>query len=186
MGNKNTKLKPELLAELKQKTAYSEKEINKWYNQFHNDFPAGLITQDEYKKNYEKFVPNGDDFGLHLFNSIDSNKDGKIDFKEFIFMLNISKNGKLEDKIKWAFKIFDINTDGSITRSEMIIILAALYKTIKNSLNSEQIKDNEFTPEKHVDEVFADIDKNHDSLITLDEFLEGVKKNPWIYNILNV
>ena len=35
------KLKPELLAELKQKTAFSEKYIKN--GQFNKDFPAGLI-----------------------------------------------------------------------------------------------------------------------------------------------
>ena len=68
----------------------------------------------------------------------------------------------------------------------MILILKTLYKTIEKSLNPKQIEDNEFTPETHENEVFADVDKNHDNLITLDKFLEGVKKNSWIYTILNL
>lgn len=66
---------------------------------------------------------------------LDKNKDGKISFAEFIEGLSyLSASGVInwnryhnflgveEDKLKFAFKIYDMNDDGFITNGELFTV----------------------------------------------------------------
>lgn len=43
--------------------------------------------------------------------------------------------------------------------------------------------DDENTPQKRVDKIFNQMDKNHDNRLTLDEFREGSKADPRIVQV---
>ena len=182
MGNKRSILTSDHLANLKKRTNFSEKKIKELFNTFSKDFPSGFISFDEYKKNYIKFVPKGDLFSEHLFRCTDTNKDEKVDFDEFLCMLNIASHNNVGEKIKWAFKMYDVDGSGTITRNEMIDIFSSIYKTFDDKIKN---KNKKITPEKQADDVFKSIDKNNDSLITLDEMFEAVQADEWIIQILN-
>ncbi|CAG8681097.1 522_t:CDS:2, partial [Acaulospora morrowiae] len=51
---------------------------------------------------------------------------GTIDFEEFIGSLNI-KSEDLEDRLQWLFRFYDQDSDGLITRDEMLQIMYAIY-----------------------------------------------------------
>ncbi|ODM91177.1 Frequenin-1 [Orchesella cincta] len=50
----------------------------------------------------------------------------------------------------------------------------------------QPVADDENTPQKRVDKIFNQMDKNHDNKLTLDEFKEGSKADPRIVQILQL
>lgn len=89
------------------------------------DCPNGQLTRDKFLEVYSSFFPQGnaDKFCEHVFRTFDSDNSGKIDFKEFLQAINITSSGKPEQKLEWAFQMYDVNGDGTIEPSEMAEII---------------------------------------------------------------
>lgn len=128
------------------------------------DCPEGRLDKKDFGKIYTQFFPFGDpaEFANYVFDVFDENKNGYIDFKEFICALSATSRGTLEEKLKClslshlslldlirpsagAFQLYDINKDGHITYQEMLSIVQAIYKMTGQML---KLPENEETPEK--------------------------------------
>ena len=83
------------------------------------------MTRSKFLEVYSGFFPEGnaDKFCEHVFRTFDQDNSGKIDFKEFLLAINITSAGKPEEKLQWAFQMYDINSDGTIEKNEMVEII---------------------------------------------------------------
>ncbi|KAG0190554.1 Neuronal calcium sensor 1 [Apophysomyces sp. BC1034] len=178
MGKAQSKLSPEQLSDLQKCTYFDKKELQQWYKGFLKDCPSGQLDKTEFQKIYKQFFPFGDPsrFADYVFNVFDGDKNGTIDFKEFICALSITSRGR-------AFQLYDIDNDGFITYDEMLHIVDAIYKMVGSMV---KLQPDEDTPEKRVTKIFDLMDTDKDGRLSMDEFKEGSKKDPTIVQALNL
>lgn len=66
---------------------------------------------------------------------LDKNKDGNISFLEFVQGLNsLSSHATEEEKLRFAFKIYDINDDGYISNGELYDVLKMMIGSNLNDM----------------------------------------------------
>ena len=126
MGNsKSGALSKEILEELQLNTKFTEEELCAWYQSFLKDCPSGRITRQEFQSIYAKFFPEADPkaYAQHVFRSFDANSDGTLDFKEYVIALHMTSVGKTNQKLEWAFSLYDVDGNGAISKNEVLEIV---------------------------------------------------------------
>lgn len=116
----------------------------------------GKLSKEEimngYEEHFGKFL-NEDEIDS-LFEAVDTDKSGFIEYSEFIVATMSSKKNMSEEKLTAAFKLFDTDGNGTISPDEL-----------KNVLSSSgQISD------EAIDEILNQADENNDGEIEFDEF----------------
>ena len=100
-----------------------------------------------------------------------------VDFREFICSLSLTTRGKVEDKLLFAFKIYDVNGDGKLTIEE----IKSIIKTCEGLKNNPEEK----LQEDDLYNIFKSIDANNDGHINYAEFKYIAMKNPTLLKVLN-
>ncbi|XP_055331304.1 uncharacterized protein LOC129583507 isoform X3 [Paramacrobiotus metropolitanus] len=137
----------------------SEKQIAEFRESFDHFDRNGdrYITIRELKEVVEKlgFRPTIEQLKIFMAEA-DADKNGKIDFGEFLGVMR-SKMGEMlhMTELERAFKVFDYNDDGRISRAE----LRGVFKSLEQHFTEEQIT-----------EMIKVADKNADGYIDFDEF----------------
>ena len=182
MGAKQSQLTPSDVSQLLHKTDLSEQEIREFHKDFQKSYPKGRLTKVDVTKLYKKTYPKGDPAAVvdEMFRVYDADKDGTIDFREFLVGLGASQRGSEDEKLKLAFQMFDADGSGYITNSEMHSLVRAIYKAQAYGKYDEKVADTVGSL------MFQQLDKNRDNKITLNEFVEGAKKDPSVARLLQI
>lgn len=91
-----------------------------------------------------------------LINDIDLDRNGTLDLDEFIKMMTtVAKPSTFEEEMRSAFKVFDKDGSGTISKEEM----AQVVSMFGDSLTSEDL-----------DTMLKEVDKNGDGTIDCEFF----------------
>ncbi|XP_069510572.1 recoverin [Ambystoma mexicanum] len=186
MGNsKSGALSKEILEELALNTKYSQDELCTWYRTFLNECPTGRISKQQFESIYAKFFPDADPklYAHHVFRSFDANNDGTLDFKEYIIALHMTSSGKTNQKLEWAFSLYDVDGNGNINKVEVLEIVTAIFKMI-SAEEQKELPDDENTPEKRTEKIWVYFGKKDNEKISEGEFIQGIMKNKEILRLI--
>lgn len=123
MGNHiSSSLPPQIVEELEVMTSFSYAEINDLYRQFRHDCPDLKMTAEQFRHLYGTTFPNGhpDKFAELVFQSFDKEKQGHIDFRQFLTTLSAQLKGSFETKLEWLFDLYDSKHLGYITKDNLL------------------------------------------------------------------
>ncbi|XP_011928425.1 PREDICTED: guanylyl cyclase-activating protein 2 [Cercocebus atys] len=163
-------------------------ELQEWYKKFVMECPSGTLFMHEFKRFFK--VTDDEEASQYvegMFRAFDKNGDNTIDFLEYVAALNLVLRGTLEHKLKWTFKIYDKDGNGCIDRLELLNIVEGIYqlkKACRRELQTEQGQ--LLTPEEVVDRIFLLVDENGDGQLSLNEFVEGARRDKWVMKMLQM
>ncbi|KAL6046190.1 Calcium-binding protein NCS-1, variant 2 [Balamuthia mandrillaris] len=146
------------------------------YKQFKKETPQGFITKEEFKEVMKQMGVVDNFLQELIFNVFDNNKDGTINFQEFVCALSVMTRGTTDEKLEFSFRLYDITSNGYITKDEMTKIMDSFYKLVGPLVTFSGKK-----YESHaqlVEEFFEQIDTTGEGKITLEMYKEGAVKNP--------
>ncbi|ETV66570.1 hypothetical protein, variant 1 [Aphanomyces astaci] len=107
-----------------------------------------------------------------LYGVFDQDLNGSIDFREFIIGINSLVQGTLEQKLDSLFKMYDKDGSGTISISELVLIL-----------NGGQEKMSQLAI--YIDDYFAHVDTNGDDVISEEEFVQAASVEPLVLEALS-
>ena len=177
-GRKQPELTEEDLDFLTENTQYSEQEIRGWFKEFVVDCPEGILSIERVKEMMNVILPdeNGGIIADLIFSSFDKDKNGSLDFCEFILAIHCTSNCSPEDKLHWVFQLYDKDSSGSITMGEMIQVFATLYE---NEGLDEKIA------VERAEKIFSSLDINNDGDISEEEFVKGCMEDEEMVKMLS-
>ncbi|XP_065071229.1 Kv channel-interacting protein 1-like isoform X2 [Rhopilema esculentum] len=168
------------LDELVKCTKFSRIELQHMYEGFKNDCPAGIVNRETFKEQYANLFPEGDSslYANVIFNTFDTNKDGKINFQDFVIGLSETIHCNLHEKLRWTFRLYDVDGDGILTKEELVAVLDAVYRTVKSEyVAADQISTNysceHLKIQEYADELFMGLDKNGNGVVAESDFVEA-------------
>lgn len=87
------------------------------------------------------------------------------------------------ERLRWTFKLYDINGDGCISRGELAEIVLAVHELMGR--RAHQVEDDRKARDQ-IDRVFRKLDLNQDGVITIEEFMESCLKDDVITRSLQM
>ncbi|GAB0094088.1 Kv channel-interacting protein 4 isoform X1 [Sergentomyia squamirostris] len=181
--------RPESISALCQITRFNEAEIKRIYRGFKAECPSGVVREDTFKLIYSQFfmqsgLANSGPYAHYVFNTLDQDNSGIINFEDFIQTLSILSRGSLEEKLTWTFALYDINGDGFVTKEEMTDIVTAIYDMVEQPTSDARAMDERI--KSKVDTLFQKMDTNRDGVVTLEEFIDCCRNDEVISNSMTI
>nr|CAD7573316.1 unnamed protein product [Timema californicum] len=106
----------------------------------------------------------------------------RVEHLDLLVTLSTLLRGSIYEKLRWTFKLYDINGDGCITRSELGEIVVAIHELMGRK--PHQVEEDRKAREQ-VDRVFNKLDLNQDGVITIEEFIESCLKVPYHFSAMS-
>lgn len=124
---------------------------------------SGTISKEEFLS-----IPGvgSNPMAARLIETFDRDGSGDVDFQEFITGLSIfSTKGQKEDKLRFAFEIYDMDKDGYISNGELFLVLKTM---VGKNLDKDQLQ-------QVVDRTIMENDRDGDGRLSFAEFKHAVE-----------
>ncbi|WEW61952.1 Calcineurin subunit B [Emydomyces testavorans] len=124
---------------------------------------SGTIERDEFLS-----LPqvSSNPLSTRMIAIFDEDGGGDVDFQEFVSGLSaFSSKGNKEEKLRFAFKVYDIDRDGFISNGELFIVLKMMVGSNLKDMQLQQI----------VDKTIMEADLDGDGRISFEEFTRMVE-----------
>ncbi|PWA80937.1 calcium binding protein 2 [Artemisia annua] len=132
----------------------------------------GLIHKEELQLALLNSAGGENLFLNRVFDLFDEKQNGVIEFEEFIHVLSIfHPYAPIEQKIDFAFRLYDLRQTGYIEREEVREMIVATLKETGMRLSEEIL-------EEIIDNTFADADADMDGRINKEEWRDFVIQRP--------
>lgn len=176
--NSNRVLKEDDINFIIANTDLERAKVLEWYNEFLETCPSGKINKSQFIQFYKKLIPNDayeeDRFCEYVFDVYDTDKNGYVDFAEFLIAFMIRSKGSLRDKLEWLFDVYDTDNNNYITYWELGHVLRLVF-AVKN------IKQDAYEKAK---EIMRKIDRSHDERLSKAEFIAGGTQDEQLRKLL--
>ena len=91
------------------------------------------------------------------------------------------EKGNLDEKLRYAFELYDFDKNGVLTKSEIETIIKMVL-SLRGEANNERLKEDILT---HLNRFIAKFDENNDMKITLDEFCRICSQDDYLREFLS-
>ncbi|KAF9305596.1 Calcineurin subunit B [Podila epigama] len=153
------------LEEMVRDSNFTAEEIQRLYKRFMklDKDGSGSIDKEEFLA-IPQIATNP--LASRLIAIMDEDGGGDVDFKEFIAGLSaFSNKGNKVEKLRFAFKVYDMDRDGFISNGELFLVLKMMV--------GSNLKDNQL--QQIVDKTIMEADKDMDGKISFEEFCGAVE-----------
>jgi len=159
-----------MLKELEYETDFKFSDLKALSKQFQRSARKGRFDKAQFVQQLKKSAGGkiSDTQAKQLFNSFDKNKNGYVDFREFVIGLSMLMGADLEQRMQLCFDAYDINGDGRIDKYEFSRIVKAAFESTQVVAVEEEMIEN------LVDKVFNTVDTDIDDCLNFEEFKKAV------------
>lgn len=132
---------------------------------------------------YNQAFPDGDatEYAKRIFVTFDKDNSGKIDFNEFLLAMDLMEKGDLDEKLRYAFELYDMDKNGVLTKLEIETIIKMVL-SLRGEANNDRLKDDIM---KHLNQFLAKFDENGDMQISQDEFCRICSQDEYLREFLS-
>jgi len=179
---KDEKLTSDEIDELMVCSHFDKNELNDLFQEMLKKSPNGQMSQSEFMDFLNRLGMKNTNIIQILFKIFDLNKDSTVDFKEVVCGLSVLARGTTQERIRFAFQIYDFNGDGRLSKEEVFSIIMSVY----NFVGKMNRGDPTVAALDIVDQLFIEVDSNNDGFLSLAEFEKGCLKNPILIHGLSI
>ncbi|CAK9089381.1 unnamed protein product [Durusdinium trenchii] len=101
-----------------------------------------------------------------IFDAFDADREGELDLRQFVIGLSTFAKTGLEEKVRFAFMMYDEEQDGSVSREELSEMLRAMAPYLRSAHR-----------DAHLERVYALHSLHPNSRVSFDELMDYLVEN---------